>query len=366
MAYYTIRKRLRREQTVYCASVIEKIGGRIIFSKSKTHSTKVNATKWAKELIKRVEIRNDDNLDEISLEMLIKKYMEFKSSSNRPLGRTGTFAYKGILNYSIAKLVVSRIQSKDIVEFCLERKKSEHSPGPSTIAIDVSLLRKLLRVGKSLFGVNCNQNCITESYQALHDLKLIGKSAQRERRLEGNEYDLLIGLFEKKQKHHCCKIPYSDIFLFSLDTCLRISEVTALRWEDFDAERQVIVVRNRKSPHGSTGNHSLIPLLGNALIIILKQPRHNKHIFPFNSRSITSGFRHACKKLKIKDLHYHDLRREGATRLMEKGYTIEEVATVTGHRDIKVLWQVYTRITPEHLLNKEVSMLKNNAQQKPK
>ena len=98
-------------------------------------------------------------------------------------------------------------------------------------------------------------------------------------------------------------------------------------------------------------------MLGEALPIIRSQPRVSDFIFPVNPRSVTAGFQRACKKLGIVDLRYHDLRREAATRLIELGYTVEEVATVTGHKDLNILWQVYTQITPAHLLKKNQNIV---------
>lgn len=357
MAHYTIRKRFRADQPVFCASVIQKNKGKITFSKSKTHSSKTAAVKWAKNLVSQLEINEAMNhlgLKEMTLGDLINEYMKSKEKSNRPLGRTANYSYKAIIKYPIAELVASKIQSHDIVQFCLQRKNSEHNPSPATISIDVSLIRKVLRIGKSLLGVHCNQQPVVEAYQALYDLKLIGKSTPRSRRLECNEYDKLLNELAKKAQHHCNHIPYVSIFKISLLTCLRISEVTSLRWRDLNLARKTILVRDRKNPNGSSGNHDEIPLLGNAIEILLLQPRVCDHIFPYKSRSITAGFRRTCKKIGIKGLRYHDLRREGASRLIEAGYSIEEVATVTGHKDLNVLWQVYTKITPDHLIEKDM------------
>jgi len=55
-----------------------------------------------------------------------------------------------------------------------------------------------------------------------------------------------------------------------------------------------------------------------------------------------------CGKLKIKDLHFHDLRHEGTSRLFEAGFSIEQVALVTGHKDWKMLRR-YTHLKPETL-----------------
>jgi integrase len=71
-------------------------------------------------------------------------------------------------------------------------------------------------------------------------------------------------------------------------------------------------------------------------------------VFPYNGRSTGTAFRRACKELKIEDLHFHDLRHEGTSRLFEAGFGIEQVSVVTGHKDWKMLKR-YTHLTAEHL-----------------
>ncbi|EEQ8029545.1 tyrosine-type recombinase/integrase, partial [Escherichia coli O157:H7] len=85
---------------------------------------------------------------------------------------------------------------------------------------------------------------------------------------------------------------------------------------------------------------------------VQRQPKKSEFIFPYNSTSVTAGFQRVRSKLGIKDLRYHDLRREGASRLFEAGFSIEEVAQVTGHRSLNVLWQVYTELYPKSLHNR--------------
>lgn len=95
-----------------------------------------------------------------------------------------------------------------------------------------------------------------------------------------------------------------------------------------------------------------VPLLGGALEIIKKQKKtDDPRIFPFNARSVTAGFRRERNKLGIEDLGYHDLRREGASRLLEQGYSVDKVAQVTGHRDLNTLWRVYTSVFPDRLFD---------------
>ncbi|MFM2531218.1 tyrosine-type recombinase/integrase, partial [Escherichia coli] len=105
--------------------------------------------------------------------------------------------------------------------------------------------------------------------------------------------------------------------------------------------------RDRKDPRKKEGNHMKVALLGEAWDIVQRQPKKSEFIFPYNSTSVTAGFQRVRSKLGIKDLRYHDLRREGASRLFEAGFSIEEVAQVTGHRSLNVLWQVYTELYPK-------------------
>jgi integrase len=71
-------------------------------------------------------------------------------------------------------------------------------------------------------------------------------------------------------------------------------------------------------------------------------------IFPYNGRSVGTAFRRQCRELKIKNLHFHDLRHEATSRLFEAGFSIEQVALVTGHKDWKMLRR-YTHLRPERL-----------------
>jgi site-specific recombinase XerD len=64
--------------------------------------------------------------------------------------------------------------------------------------------------------------------------------------------------------------------------------------------------------------------------------------------TITTIFPRAKNALGIQNLHFHDLRHEGVSRLFEQGYQIQEVALVSGHRDWTMLAR-YTQIKAKDL-----------------
>ena len=47
------------------------------------------------------------------------------------------------------------------------------------------------------------------------------------------------------------------------------------------------------------------------------------------------------------------MRREAASRLIEEGYDITTVAKITGHKNINVLYNIYTNIEMKKLAKNE-------------
>lgn len=63
------------------------------------------------------------------------------------------------------------------------------------------------------------------------------------------------------------------------------------------------------------------------------------------------SYMRAIRRAGIKDLRFHDLRHEATTRLFEKGLNIMEVASITGHKDLRMLRR-YTHLKAEDLARK--------------
>ncbi|WP_353651665.1 site-specific integrase [Pseudoalteromonas sp. NBT06-2] len=245
------------------------------------------------------------------------------------------------------------MKCSDLIEHCNNRKSS--GAGPATIYHDIAYLRSVMKKASPVWNVSANFQVFEEAVPVLIEMGLVGKSQKRTRRPTENELDeLREGLKQRMEYRPNSKvrIPFLDILDFSIITCMRIGEVCKLRWEDLNEDHKTILVRDRKDPRKKEGNHMIVPLLAGSFDIAKKQSRDSDLIFPFNSRSVTAGFQKVRSDLGIEDLRYHDLRREGASRLFEKGYSIEEVAQVTAHRNLNILWQVYTQLFPHKLHDK--------------
>ncbi|CDH24795.1 site-specific integrase [Xenorhabdus bovienii] len=354
MAYYSIEKRPRADGTTrYRCTVGVKSGGKYIYRENRTFGKQSHAKTWGAKRVAELEqngIPTRGDIDDFTVGDLLSKYINDPNLGGKAK-KTKRVMLNMLLNSELSKLLLSELSVSHIIEHCKQR----HSTGlaPSTIIHDVIYLSLVLKSAKPVYDINYTSNPAHESRPLLTQMGLIGKAQRRSRRPEREELERLIEALRKRGEHWKSKIPYEDILNFSILTCMRIGEVCGIRWDDIDEKQRAVLVRNRKDPRKKTGNHMFVPLLGNAWDIVQKQPKSdNELIFPYNTSSISLGFHRVCTELGIEDLRYHDLRREGASRLFEAGFSIEEVAQVTGHRSLNVLWQVYTELYPQSLHDK--------------
>jgi len=384
MATISITKRSTKTKgTRYRARVRITKKGEIIEKKENTLSSREAAKVWAKIAAKKLEEKYEEiaegtyyaneegeKLCEITVYDLIKLYMENPITA-KSIGRTKGFVLRALQKYDIAQKLVSHLTADDLIKHCETRLSDPTKPTPQTIYHDITYLHSVIQLAKPFFKVNANLTYHSEAIPTLVKLGLIGRSEERNKRPTKDQLRSLEEGLREREKHRSAKIPFSDILQFSIYTAMRVGEITELYWEDIDHENKTIIVRDRKNPKKiqnkfkndedkekekekyikkvRTKFDSLVPLLGEAYPIIMKQkekidPERPDWIFPYNSRSISAGWRRVRDSLGIEDLRYHDLRREAASRLIEEGYDITTVAKITGHKNINILYNIYTTI----------------------
>jgi integrase len=179
----------------------------------------------------------------------------------------------------------------------------------------------------------------------LKHLGLIGGGGNRERRPTEDELTGVVAWLAKEKG-----VLFANIVRFAVATALRRGELGRIEWTDVDRDKKLLLIRDRKDPRQKVGNDQWILLLPAAWAILERQVAvaGDARIFPIGESTVSKYFTEACAKLSIPDLHFHDLRHEGTSRLFEEGYEIQQVALVTGHRDWKHLKR-YTNLKPESL-----------------
>jgi integrase len=254
------------------------------------------------------------------------------------------------LKAKLGKVKFKNLTRERLIQFGKDRAKE--GAGPVTLSADFGYLKLVLTHAAAVHGVPVSIEPVDLARVALKRLGLIGKSHQRDRRPTADELERLLDHFDNNRR---LLIPMGRIVRYAIASAMRQEEICRICESTLNAQQRIILVRDRKDPREKDGNDQWVPLLDltgfDALGLIQEQRKHwprGDLIFPYNSRSVGTAFRRACKALKIKNLHFHDLRHEATSRLFEAGLRIEQVALVTGHRDWKMLKR-YTHLRPEHL-----------------
>ncbi len=125
-------------------------------------------------------------------------------------------------------------------------------------------------------------------------------------------------------------------YLFAIETAMRAGEICGLEWRHVN-ERHVHL------PKTKNGYARDVPLSAEARRIIEQlRPLNGEEdtMFCVATASLDALFRKAKARALIEDLHFHDTRREALTRL-SKVFDVMELARISGHRDLRVLQNVY-------------------------
>lgn len=197
---------------------------------------------------------------------------------------------------------------------------------------------------------------------------------KRDRRLHRDEEQQLLAacIAMNTGDHKWMGPAMHDRIIGAIETCCRQGEMLRLKNRDVDWAQHQIVIRganakdseNRRIPFDPNGR--LAPILKRR-----KELGPQAFVFGSSDGEFVASFKTAWEslllvanghqtkrtkpgarvdreKLRDIDLHWHDMRHEGACRLLADGVDIRVVQLVLGHSDIKTT-QRYLNITDEEL-----------------
>lgn len=305
-----------------------------------TFGTKGQAKAWANKVEREIDQLHATGVMQakgLTLGDLIDRYTA-ELYPAKPWGRTKS-ADLARLKADLGHLPASTLNAAHVTNYFSKRFKE--GTGPVVISAQAGYLVGVLRVARALWQLDVPLQAALDARTALSTVHMVGKSKRRDRRVSAAELRALIAYFKDGNS----EVPMGDLIRFCVATAMRISEVCRLTWADLDAKGRTILIRDRKHPSDKIGNDQRVPLLAaagfDAFTIVTRQKKRGPRIFPVNHRTVSTYFARAVDALELDDLHLHDLRHEGISRLFEAGYTIEQVALVSGHRD----WAMLKRYT---------------------
>ena len=324
----TITPRTRKDKsTGYTAQIRLSNGGRVVYTESKTFDRRPAAEAWMKR--REAELALPGALDQAAVDdpLLSKVIEKYTDDSIRELGRTKTQVLRTIKTMPIAAMRCSEIKSPHIVQFA-----QSLTSAPQTRGNYVSHLAAVFAIARPAWGYPLNSKEMDDARMVLQRLGIVSRSRDRSRRPTLEELDHLMEHFGRIRHKRSDSIPMQAIVAFAIFSTRRLEEIGRITWADLDVEGSRILVKDMKHPGEKIGSDVWCDLTPEALRIIQAQPKTANTIFTCGPSSVGASFTRAVAFLTIQDLHFHDMRHEGISRLFETGLSLPRVAAVSAHR----------------------------------
>ena len=351
------KKKNPKGKTYYTVQARVTENGTLVYSKAKNFPTKQDAKDWGakKEAWARANRPWDlTPTNGILYSDATERYILDMEKSPRSFGKNTTSSLRRIARHPIfANLAIDRLDSSHVMSFLLARSGEVK---PATAAVDLSYIKGMVFHARVMWSMNLRTVYFPEVILKAKNLKLIGKSKERDVRPTLEELAEIMSFYDRPKKcgRGCSGrtiLPMKVLIPFQIFSTRRSAETTRILWTDLEVEKKRVLVRDMKDPRGAKGNHKWCSLSDEALAIILAQPRKDKRIFPYNHRSVEHSWATARDWARMEHINYHDLRHEGTSWLFETGLPIHHVQMVTQHASWKIL-ERYTHLESMDTFNK--------------
>ena len=149
---------------------------------------------------------------------------------------------------------------------------------------------------------------------------------------------------------------------------LRIGEICALKWQNFDFENKTISIENTLqrcyansmnqtkiviSSVKTVSSKRLVPIPEKLLEIALNLYTVDDYFMLSNSKNVIEPrnlrrfYMNLCKNNKINGLHFHSLRHTFASKCVESGENYKTISELLGHANINTTLNLYVHPTIE-------------------
>ncbi len=219
----------------------------------------------------------------------------------------------------------------DLRAYTAERRSTD-GVITATINRDLALMRAMFKKGHEAsphltvpkFPINTAAEVARERVMTFDEEKLILAACSDTEPLEYDRKGQSVTAKHKTNREHL-----RAIVILAVDTAMRSAEIFSLDWRDVDFVNSIISIRAENTKTSKGRKVGMTPRVKQELLAIKSTGK------VFAIRSARRAFATACRRAKVKDLHFHDLRHTAITRMVRAGVPHTEVMKVTGHTQIK-------------------------------
>lgn len=322
---------------------------------AKNFRTKRDAEDWARrtedEMVRGVYIQRSGS-ERMTLEKALERYLREVTPTKKPTTQKAEATkakqlIKHLGKYSLAALSADIIATyRDTRLTSISKRKKPTSN--NTVRLELALLSHVFTVAIQEWGLGLTFNPVL-------NIRKPSPGEGRDRRLSlDEERRLLVAV----NNHSNPMLGW--IVCIALETGMRSSEITGLRWHQVDLKKRVIRLSDTKNDSARTvpltklATETFRMALENPArpmdchLVFFGQPGKDKKRRPY-AFSKTWGL--IKKRLNLADFHFHDLRHEAVSRLVEGGLSDQEVSAISGHKSMQMLRR-YTHLRAEDLVSR--------------
>jgi integrase len=304
--------------------------------KSRTFKIKNDATLWAIEQEKILDSSDGSYVAGYSLSDCFDRYAKEESPKKRG-ERWERMRLQKLARSSLGNVVASDLRLSDVERW---RDESLETLSPASVNREINLLLSVVKQAVKWRWI---------PVYPLTGLERPPPTKSRRRRISDAEIAAMLSALDInpddvqifKRKHEV-----GVIFLLAIETACRLGELCALEWRDVHLTKRYIHL-----PETKNGDARDVPLTKFAVYLFSRlTPKPAGKVFHISSGTASTMFRRYRIKAGVENLHMHDTRHEGVSRLAKK-LTMMELAKMVGHRDPRSL-MIYYEPSAEELAAK--------------
>ncbi|MCP4283842.1 MAG: site-specific integrase [Gammaproteobacteria bacterium] len=316
---------------------------------SKSFRTKRDAQDWARgtedEMVRGVYLKRVPS-ESTTIDAALDRYLKEVTPTKRPSTQQGEKARAKRVKERLGRYTLASLSPDIAADFRDERRAEGKSD--STVRLELALLGHLYTVAIKEWGLGLAYNPVTS-------IRRPPPAAGRKRRLSGSEPRRML----KACNAHSNPM-LGWVVRIALYSAMRQGEILSLTREQVDLNRRIVRLSETKN-----GSERTVPLARRAARVFAQalahpiRPADTNLIFygepgrdgkrrPYRINKVWSN---ALSRAGITNLHFHDLRHEAISRLVERGLSDQEVAAISGHRSMQMLKR-YTHLRAEDLVEK--------------
>lgn len=302
---------------------------------------KADAEAWARHqeaLLDRGDIPQcPKQLRQHTVKSILERYKAEISPKKKSFD-SERYVLEALIRQPFTEMTLDRISANEFAVYREGRLK----------LVKAGTVNRELAIAKHAFDLAMKEWNIPLKENPLSKLKKLKVDNARSRRLQDEEWEAIERAIERTRNRHIL-----DFIKLAMFTGMRRGEILRLKWQDIDFKQRTLFIPVTKNGYSRT-----IPLSSQALEVLAgrlelseEAIKPDQSVFPLTVDSIKMAWKRLVKRAGISDLHFHDLRHEAISRFFERGLSVPEVATISGHRDFRMLYR-YTHLKPEEIAKK--------------